>query len=213
MSFKGFFVSVEGVEGVGKSTAIGYIQQLFNDANIEHVLTREPGGTPLAETIRDLLLTSHEEEVTASTELLLMFAARSQNVQQIILPALQAGKWVLADRFTDASFAYQGGGRGVNITSIEGLAQMVLGDLQPNLTLLLDAPVSVGMQRIQEKNVELDRIELEQNDFFQRVRQQYLALASQHADRYRIIDATQPLHDVQQQIKQHLQPYLAGWRA
>ena len=158
MGATGFFVSVEGVEGVGKSTAIKYIQQLFSEAKIDYVITREPGGTPFAEKIRELLLASSEEGVLPSTELLLMFAARAQNVQHVILPALRSGKCVLADRFTDASFAYQGGGRGIKLDSIAELAELVQGALQPDLTLLLDAPVEVGLQRIRDKNIELDRI-------------------------------------------------------
>jgi dTMP kinase len=200
---KGLFVSVEGIEGVGKSTAMSYIQGWLKQQGVKFITTREPGGTPLAEEIRSLLLSSHEESVSDMTELLLMFAARSQNVSQVIQPALAEGLWVLADRFTDASMAYQGGGRGIDLDVIAQLAVMVQGNLVPDCTLLLDAPVEVGRQRIEAKNVELDRIELEQVAFFERVRQQYLAMAQAHA-RFQIIDATQSIETVQQSITEHL---------
>jgi len=200
---KGLFVSVEGIEGVGKSTAMSYIQGWLKQRGVKFITTREPGGTPLAEEIRSLLLSSHEESVSDMTELLLMFAARSQNVSQVIQPALAEGLWVLADRFTDASMAYQGGGRGIDLDVIAQLAVMVQGNLVPDCTLLLDAPVEVGRQRIEAKNVELDRIELEQVAFFERVRQQYLAMAQAHA-RFQIIDATQSIETVQQSITEHL---------
>jgi dTMP kinase len=197
---RGLFISVEGIEGVGKSTAIEYIREWFNQAGIDHILTREPGGTPLAEDIRQLLLSPGEETVEQSTELLLMFASRAQNVHRVILPALQSGRWVLADRFTDASIAYQGAGRGISLELIDQLADFVHARITPDLTLLLDAPVEVGMQRIAEKNDVLDRIELEQHEFFDRVRQQYLDLAKEHAARYRVIDASCSLQDVHEQI-------------
>jgi len=200
---KGLFVSVEGIEGVGKSTAMSYIQGWLKQQGVKFITTREPGGTPLAEEIRSLLLSSHEESVSDMTELLLMFAARSQNVSQVIQPALAEGLWVLADRFTDASMAYQGGGRGIDLDVIAQLAVMVQGDLVPDCTLLLDAPVEVGRQRIEAKNVELDRIEVEQVAFFERVRQQYLAMAQAHA-RFQVIDATQSIETVQQSITEHL---------
>lgn len=201
---QGYFISLEGVEGVGKSTALLYIQSLLDEAKIPYVLTREPGGTPLAEKVRSLLLAEHDETMSDITELLLMFAARAQNVKEIILPALEQGKWVVADRFTDASFAYQGGGRGVCLQSIATLAKMVQGDLQPDMTLLLDAPVQVGFERIHSRGAK-DRIETEKIEFFERVRQQYLASAKKYPQRFYLIEASLSLPKVKQQLLEALQ--------
>ena len=204
---KGYFVSIEGIEGVGKSTAMLHIERWLTERGVTFIKTREPGGTPLAESIRELLLHVHAEPVSDMTELLLMFAARSQNVTQVIQPALAQGHWVIADRFTDASMAYQGGGRGIDLTYIAQLATMVQGGLVPDCTLLLDAPVAVGRERIRAKNVELDRIETEQVAFFERVREQYLALSREHA-RFAVIDATKSIEQVQQAITAHLSTLL-----
>ncbi len=209
MKKRGFFISLEGVEGVGKSTALKYVESLLKKNNIEFQLTREPGGTALAERIRDLLLSQSQETVSAETELLLMFAARSQNVNEVIKPALVAGKYVVADRFVDASYAYQGGGRGVDIAKIDVLTDLVMQDLRPDVTLLLDAPVEVGLQRMAQRQ-QKDRIESEAVEFFERVRQQYLALAQRFPDRYRLIDAEQDVAGVQRQILASLEPFLAG---
>jgi dTMP kinase len=167
------------------------------------VVTREPGGTELAEKIRQLLLEKHAETITENAELLLVFAARAQHIQRVILPALQQGRWVLCDRFTDATYAYQGGGRNMDENVIGWLENTVQGDLRPDLTLLLDAPLDVGMSRAQQRG-KLDRFESEQRDFFERVRQAYLNRAGQDQQRYKIIDASLPLNQVQQQIKQAL---------
>ncbi len=194
------FITIEGIEGLGKSTITEYLQVLLAQQNIDFVLTREPGGTLIAEEIRQVLLTHHEEKMSSDTELLLMFAGRAQNIAQVILPALKRGQWVLSDRFTDASYAYQGGGRGISTQRIRQLEQWVQGDLQPDLTLLLDAPVEVGLQRLQSRGAK-DRIELEGIAFFERTRAMYLQQAKKDPQRFCIIDAAQPLVAVQQQVE------------
>ncbi len=199
----GRFITLEGGEGGGKSTNLRFIEALLQQWQLDVVVTREPGGTPLAEKIRQLLLEKNEERLTPDAELLLMFAARSQHVQQVILPALQQGRWVLCDRFTDSTFAYQGGGRQLDWAGIAWLEQRVLGPLRPDLTLLLDVPVEIGMQRAKHRG-ELDRFESEQRVFFERVRQAYLKRAQQEPGRYVIIDASQPLQDVQKHIERAL---------
>lgn len=206
----GYFVSVEGVEGVGKSTIIQFIQSLFVEFGVDYINTREPGGTPLAEELRQLLLDKRDEMIQQSTELLLMFAARAQNVNHIIIPALSAGKVVLADRFTDATYAYQGAGRGLSQAVIDNLVTLVHPNIEPDLTLLLDAPVEVGRQRIVDKNCELDRIESEQISFFHRVRDGYLKMAKE-SQRFKIINAQLPLSDVKKQVRLQLQPLLDQW--
>lgn len=197
----GRFITLEGGEGVGKSTNLQFIEQLLLERQIEVVVTREPGGTELAERIRHLLLEKSDELITSQAELLLMFAARAQHIQHVILPAIQQGCWVLCDRFTDATYAYQGGGRNMDMNMIAWLEQLVQGNLRPNLTLLLDAPVEIGMRRAMHRG-KLDRFETEKVDFFQRVRQAYLERASLDQNRYRIIDASLPLIEVQAQIIQ-----------
>lgn len=195
----GRFITLEGGEGVGKSTNLRFIEQLLAERGIEVVVTREPGGTELAENIRHLLLAKHHESITPEAELLLMFAARSQHIQHVILPALQRGCWVLCDRFTDATYAYQGGGRNMDIQTIAWLEQTVQGDLRPDLTLLLDAPLETGMLRVRQRGL-LDRFESEQLDFFERVRQAYLRRAGLDRQRYKVIDASLALPEVQEQI-------------
>ncbi len=207
---RGAFISLEGVEGVGKSTCLLYIQSLLDAAGVDYVLTREPGGTPVAEGIRQILLDEHMEAISQNTELLLMFAARSQNVNEVILPALNAGKWVIADRFTDASFAYQGGGRGISLQDIAMLAKLVQGDLQPNITILLDAPVEVGLARIQQRGAK-DRIETEKREFFERVRAQYLASAQKYPQRFRLVNANQELTAVQAKLSEIIHFLLKQW--
>ena len=197
----GRFITLEGGEGVGKSTNLQFIQKLLLEKQIEVVVTREPGGTKLAEKIRQFLLEKNDELITSHAELLLVFAARAQHIQHVILPALQQGCWVLCDRFTDATYAYQGGGRNMDPHLINWLEQFVQASLRPDLTLLLDAPVETGLQRAKHRG-KLDRFETEQIDFFQRVRQTYLQRASLDLERYKIIDASLPLIDVQTQIGQ-----------
>ncbi|WP_246864483.1 dTMP kinase [Spongiibacter thalassae] len=206
---RGRFISLEGGEGVGKSSNIAFIVDWLTDAGIPFIQTREPGGTPLAEEVRELLLRPRDEGMTELSELLLVFAARAQHLHTKIEPALAAGTWVLCDRFTDATFAYQGYGRGLSRDTIEQLQQMVQGARRPDLTLLLDAPVEVGMARAGERG-ELDRFEQEQHSFFERVRAGYLALAEADPQRFSIIDASQPLADVQRDIGQVLQRFVDG---
>ena len=202
------FITLEGTEGVGKSTALAYIQEYLNAHYVPFISTREPGGTPLAEKIRQLLLTKDDEKMAYHTELLLMFAARAQHLQQVIKPALAAKKWVLCDRFTDASYAYQGGGRGLPIHDIAQLESLVQGKLQPTLTLWLDAPVELGLQRAAARQ-ELDRFEQEKVDFFQKVRAVYQQRAEAYPQRFRRIDASLPLEQVQAQLKSVLSYFVA----
>ncbi len=206
---KGQFITVEGVEGAGKSTIVNFIKEQVEAAaaDISCVVTREPGGTPIAESIRKVLLSKHDEIMSPDTELLLMFAGRAQHISQVILPALQRGQWVVSDRFTDASFAYQGGGRGIPLSHIRELAAWVQGDLQPNITLLLDLPVDVGFSRLSGRGAK-DRIESEGIDFFERVRERYLIRAGKFPERFRVINANQDLTLVKQQVRDALKPLL-----
>ena len=210
MATRGLFITIEGGEGVGKSTNIAYIEAFLRDHGVELEVTREPGGTAMAEAIRAVLLEPREEAVHPVTELLLMFAARSQHLHSLIEPALEAGKWVLCDRFTDATYAYQSGGRGVPTELVRQLEQMVQGDLRPDYTLLLDAPVETGMQRASERG-ELDRFEQEQIEFFERVRATYLKLAEESSGRFRLIDANQPLEEVQRQLNKVCRELMTCW--
>jgi dTMP kinase len=199
----GRFITLEGGEGVGKSTNLQFIKQLLEERGIPFVLTREPGGTGIAEKIRGILLERQAESLTEQAELLLVFAARAQHIQQVILPALQQGQWVVCDRFTDATYAYQGGGRNMNLQTIAWLENTVQGQLRPDLTFVFDAPIEIGMQRAKHRG-ELDRFETEQLAFFERVRQAYLQRAATDLQRYKIIDASLPLHEVQQQLRSEL---------
>jgi len=192
---RGLFLTLEGAEGVGKSTNIEYITQYLERRGIEYVLTREPGGTALAEKIRDLLLAVHEEPMSELTELLLVFAARAQHLDKVIQPALSKGKWVVCDRFTDATFAYQGAGRGLSVETIGQLQLLVQGELRPDLTLILDLDPEIGLARASNRG-ELDRFELEQQSFFRHVRQGYLDIAEAEPERCKVIDASKPLTDV-----------------
>jgi len=210
MPTRGLFITVEGGEGVGKSTNIAFLEAYLRERGVELEVTREPGGTAMAEAIRELLLEPRDEAVHPVTELLLMFAARSQHLHSRIEPALAEGRWVLCDRFTDATYAYQSGGRGVSARLVRDLEQIVQGDLRPDYTLLLDAPVATGMGRARERG-ELDRFEQEQLDFFERVRATYLQLAEQSSGRFRLIDASQPLEDVQQQLLKVCRELLTCW--
>lgn len=196
---KGLFITIEGGEGVGKSTNIAFIQEALASKGIESIITREPGGTPLAEEIREVLIKNREETVASETELLLMFAARAQHLHQKILPALEKGVWVISDRFTDATYAYQSGGRGVPSEKVALLENFVQGDVRPDLTLLLDAPIEVGMARAKNRGA-LDRFEEEQAEFFNNVRDNYLARAEAEPKRFKIVDATQSLEEVQSSI-------------
>lgn len=201
-------VTLEGGEGAGKSTVLAALRAILEDGGREVVSTREPGGTPLAEQIRGLLLDQSYEPPTAEAELLLMFAARAQHVGGSVLPALARGAWVLSDRFTDASYAYQGAGRGGDAGLIGLLEERVVG-IVPGLTLLLDVPVEVGLERAL-KRAEADRIESEAAEFFERVRSGYLARARAEPGRFRIIDASLPLEEVRGQAVEALQSYIRG---
>ena len=192
------FISIEGIEGMGKTTVFNAVHEYLLEQGIEHVLTREPGGTPIAEDIRAVLLSHDGEELAPITELLLMFASRAQHVQQVIKPALARGEWVICDRFVDASFAYQGGGRGMEKEKLETLSQWTV-DALPDLTILLDAPVSLGLERIDKRSTR-DRIEIEKRDFFERARQTYLDRAAEDPDRFVIVDATQPKMQMQSEV-------------
>ncbi len=190
------FITLEGIEGAGKTTVADRITQSLRRRGITMHATREPGGTKLAERIRGVVLDRGEEHISATAETLLMFGARQVHIDNLIRPALARGEWVLCDRFTDATHAYQGGGRGVDRTLIDRIAQAVHGDLMPDCTLLLDVPVRVGLERMQARRGAVDRFEVESAQFFDRVRTRYLALAHAAPARFRIIDATQTLDQV-----------------
>ncbi|MEX1665847.1 dTMP kinase [Zhongshania arctica] len=200
---RGRFITVEGTEGVGKSTNIAFIQTLLDDANIPHIVSREPGGTPLAEEIRNVLVVPRDEAMCELSELLLVFAARAQHLKTLIEPALEQGIWVLCDRFTDATFAYQGGGRGISVDLISQLQDLVQGRVRPDCTLLLDAPVDVGMARAGARGA-LDRFEQEKQTFFEKVRGAYLQRVEQEPDRFAVVDASADLNTVQANIAQAL---------
>ena len=197
---RGCFITFEGTEGVGKSSNIDVLVEEIESAGIDVLTTREPGGTPVAEDIRSLLKDRGDEPIPELAELLLMFAARSLNVNNVIVPALEAGKWVVCDRFTDSSRAYQGGGRGLPMETIDRLADWVHGETWPDVTILLDAPVEVGMARAGGRG-QPDRIEREQHDFFERVRACYLELASREEDRFVIVDTARPQSDVADDVR------------
>jgi dTMP kinase len=190
------FITLEGIEGAGKTTVADRITQALRARGLTVHATREPGGTKVAERIRTLVLDRGEEHISATAETLLMFGARQVHVDNLIRPALARGEWVLCDRFTDATHAYQGGGRGVDRGLIERIAQAVHGDLQPDCTLLLDVPVRVGLERMQARRGAVDRFEIESAQFFERVRNRYLELARAAPQRFRVIDATAKLDQV-----------------
>nr|WP_306466498.1 dTMP kinase [Pseudomonas sp. HD6421] len=199
MLVSGLFITLEGPEGAGKSTNRDYLAARLREHGLDLVLTREPGGTPLAEQVRELLLAPRDEPMAADTELLLVFAARAQHLAEVIRPALARGAVVLCDRFTDATYAYQGGGRGLSLERIATLEQFVQGDLRPDLTLVFDLPVEVGLARAAARG-RLDRFEQEGQAFFEAVRQAYLQRAQGDSQRYCLLDAAQPLQAVQRSI-------------
>ena len=201
-TISGRFITVEGIEGVGKSTNLAFVANELRRAGYRVVETREPGGTSLGEKIRDLLL-SPNGMISPMTELLLMFAARATHLEEVIWPALRSGQWIVCDRFTDASHAYQGGGRGLPTGTIETLTTLVQGQLRPDLTLLLDAPLAVSAER-QAGRGQRDRFEQESAEFFARVRGTYLDRAAREPGRIRVIDASRPLPEVQGDIRREL---------
>ncbi len=209
MKVRGQFITFEGTEGVGKSTQLTNAASTLDQMGVDYIVTREPGGTPMAEAIRELLLAPRDEPVNEITELLLMFAARAQHLHTRILPALERGQWVLCDRFTDATFAYQGGGRGVPEERIALLETLVQGDIRPDHVIVLDAPVDTGMARARKRG-ELDRFEQEDLDFFQRIRDAYLARATAQPARYHVIDAARPLSEVSDQVSGLLNRWVNG---
>ena len=206
----GKFITLEGSEGVGKTTNIEFVCRLLTELDIPFIRTREPGGTPLAEALRDAMLTPREENVDGLTELLLVFAARMQHLNNVIRPALERGEWVVCDRFTDASYAYQGYGRGLDLERIATLEDWVQDGLQPDLTLLLDLDPNVAEQRMQERTK--DRMESEQLEFYQRVRSGYLSRAAT-SERYKIIDSAQSITAVAASINEHVSALIRSWHA
>lgn len=201
------FISLEGVEGAGKSSLMDYISELFTNAGNQVVQTREPGGTKTGEQIREILLDSNNIGLESNTELLLMFAARMQHIEEVIKPALASGQIVICDRFTDASYAYQGGGRGIEESRIQALEDWVQEGLKPDLTLLFDLDVEVGLRRAGKRS-QADRFEQEDILFFERIRSCYLDRANKEPTRFRIIDSGESLENVKQQIQKVLQEHL-----
>lgn len=200
----GKFITLEGTEGAGKSTNLNFIKTWLTEQGVEVMTTREPGGTDIGEAVRDLLLNQAYTEMHADTELLLMFASRAQHLQEKILPALAAGKWVISDRFTDASYAYQGGARGMGFERIADIERWVQQGVQPDTTFLFDLPIEIGMARVASRGNETDRFEQEKHDFFKKVRDAYLMRANQTPARYEILDASQSLEAVQAAIVNRL---------
>ena len=206
---RGKFLTIEGTEGVGKSTNLVFVRDWLQAKGMEVVVTREPGGTPLAEEIRSLLLAKREEQVDETAELLLVFAARAQHIAQVIKPALERGAWVLSDRFTDATYAYQGGGRGLSTHTISQLETLVQHELRPDLTLVLDIDVEQGLNRARQRG-ELDRFESEAISFFERVRLAYRERANLSPENYAVINAGQDLNAVQADISATLSKLCGG---
>jgi thymidylate kinase (EC 2.7.4.9) len=208
----GKFITVEGTEGVGKSTNIAFIQNLIESRGVELVISREPGGTPLAEELREILLNKRDELFDPTAELLTVFAARAQHLNSVILPALAQGKWVLCDRFTDATFAYQGAGRGLSLDVIAGLESIVQQGRQPDMTIFLDIDVRTGLERASAR-AELDRFESEKIEFFERVRAGYKSRVNSRPEKFLVVDAGKPLEEVQSSILTKFEPLLDRWLA
>jgi len=198
----GKFITIEGTEGAGKSTNLSSIEKVLNDFDISYIVTREPGGTAVGEELRSVLLKNESINISGQTELLLMFASRMQHINDVIKPALKLNKWVICDRFTDASYAYQGYGRRLNLSFISSLENLVHPDVQPDLTLILDIPVNIAMGRVHNRG-NLDRFEQEDVAFFNRVRAGYKEIAKNNIDRCREIDASKDLAEVQA-VVQHI---------
>lgn len=209
---RGRFITLEGLEGTGKSTQIARLEKYLARRGITVTVTREPGGTPLAEKLREIVLSPGNVGISPAAELLIMFAARAVHLDNLIRPALEQGRWVLCDRFTDASFAYQGAGRGVPDEFIRNLQKLVQGTLLPDLTLLLDLPVEVGLHRAAERRGREapDRFELENRAFFERVRGRLIELAREHPERIKVVDADRAVDDVTADLVKHLEALLDG---
>ena len=203
----GKFITVEGIEGAGKTTCMQVVTDVIEQQDISAIHTREPGGTDLGEDLRNLLLGHKHTGMSDDAELLMMFAARAEHIAQKIKPALDAGNWVLCDRFTDATYAYQGYGRGISLEKISGLENWVQGELRPDLTLLMDLPVEMGMERAGKRSAP-DRFESEAWDFFERIRQGYLSIAAEQSSRVKVIDASQDLHNVQEQVRAAVEAFV-----
>ena len=204
---KNLFITLEGIEGAGKSTFIDFIEKFFVDEGRDVKKTREPGGTKIGEQVRDILLKNENQKLISDSELLLMFAARAQHISEVILPALSSGKVVLCDRFIDASYAYQGGGRGIEYSKINLLEKWVMPDLKPDLTLLFDLDVSIALERIKKRS-DADRFESEDLYFFEKVRESYLERAESEPVRFQIIDSALPLKNVEEQVRNVLKEIL-----
>jgi dTMP kinase len=211
---KGRFVTFEGGEGAGKTTQLARAAEWLRTRGVEVVVTREPGGTPRAERLRAILLERSEEPMPGSCELLLMFAARATHLENLVWPAMRRGAWVLCDRYTDATYAYQGGGRGLAVAQIDALAAIVHPDGWPDLTLLFDLPVERGLARASKRNGDQgpDRFESEQRAFFERVRDAYLGRARREPGRFRVIDANAAIDDVAATVRAALEPLLGAIR-
>ena len=206
----GKFISIEGIEGAGKSTQLAFIERYLKQQGKNVVVTREPGGTALGEQVRELLLAPRDEGMAVDTELLLMFAARAEHIEQVIKPAIQRGDWVISDRFVDATFAYQGGGRGIAAERIEQLSAWTLSGLQTDITFLFDLPVELGQQRVISRNGVVDRFEQEKTAFFQKIRDCYLQRSQQEPTRIKVIDASKTISDIEQQLTAALDGLLSA---
>ena len=204
----GKFISIEGVEGAGKSTQVRFIQDYLTSLGKTVVVTREPGGTELSEKIRNLLLEPSPNSMDNDTELLLMFASRAEHVSKVINPALHRGEWVLCDRFLDATYAYQGAGRGIQRQRIQQIADWTLKGLTPDLTLLFDLPVELGLERVLERKGEMDRFEQEKINFFKKIRKSYLKSAKAEPNRIKIVDASLSITEIQEQLTQLIEPLI-----
>lgn len=205
--YNGKFITIEGIEGTGKSTVLKAIASHLTERGIKHLITREPGGTPIAEAIRGILLSHYDETMCPETELMLYFAGRAQHLTAHVIPALEAGKFVISDRYVDASYAYQGGGRQIPEAKIDALVSALPKSLSADMTLLFDTPVEIGMKRMNARG-EKDRMEIEQVDFFERVRETYLKRAEKYPDQFRVIDASADIETVKQKAIEILQEIL-----
>jgi dTMP kinase len=206
----GKFISIEGIEGAGKSTQLAFIENYLKQQGIKVIVTREPGGTVLGEQIRELLLSPRKEGMAVDTELLLMFAARAEHLEQVIKPAIQRGEWVISDRFVDATFAYQGGGRGISTERIKQISDWTLKDLQTDVTFLFDLPVELGQQRVISRKENIDRFEQEKTDFFQKIRDCYLQRSQQEPNRIKVIDASKSITEIEIQLSSILDKLISA---